>query len=763
MVAAVSSARRRARERATELLVVPGEIALAGVTLAAVIGLSRLFEGASFLAPLVALAVAGHLAAAACRRAGLSGAAVAGVAVVVGGLLFTWILLPSTTWAGLPTLETVDFALADLRSAYRRFGHAVAPAPVEDGFVLACAVAVWLVVWFSDWAAFRLGAMIEATLPAGALFLLGGLLGAPGHRVSTTLLFAAAVCTFVLLHRTNRQARSAAWVGGGDGSGTRALLATGGGLALIAACTGALVGPAFPGARDDALVDWRNRGDGDGTRVTVSPLVDIRKRLVEQSDAEVFRVRSTARAYWRLTSLETFDGTVWSSGGSFAEADGDLPGRSTLGKSRLVVQEFDVTNLAAIWAPAAFHPASVDRGEAPLRWDRDSATLIVDSDLESSNGISYEVVSEVPDLTRVDLERPDVPLPDDLDKELTDLPPGFPAEIRSLAAEITASASIPYGKALLLQDWFRDNFTYDLASVPAGHGENAIRAFLDSRRGYCEQFAGTYAAMARSLGIPSRVAVGFTPGAAAPSDPDLYRVRGKNAHAWPEVYIAPVGWVAFEPTPGRGQPGAEAYTGVPEEQAGEAPGPTVTTAPTTAPTAAPGAAPTTVGQGRLEANATTGPVQPRDRADGPAWPLWVLTGLGVAFLAFVVYAGLLGVTRWGWRRHRRSRARSAVDRIQVAWLEGTESAATLGPALRASETHTEFAERAGPDLGDAAPPLTSLAELATVAAWSGSDPPPDEADEASRLSSDVGEQVRQQLDRRQRVRTALDPRPLLRR
>jgi transglutaminase-like putative cysteine protease len=105
-----------------------------------------------------------------------------------------------------------------------------------------------------------------------------------------------------------------------------------------------------------------------------------------------------------------------------------------------------------------------------------------------------------------------------------------------------------------------------------------MKDFLAERRGYCEQFAGTYAAVARMLGLPSRVAVGFTPG--EQRDDGRYYVQGKYAHAWPEIYFDGVGWVPFEPTPERGNPTEESYTGVAAAQADD--GETTATPATTA-------------------------------------------------------------------------------------------------------------------------------------------------------------------------------------
>ncbi|HRE03889.1 MAG TPA: transglutaminase-like domain-containing protein, partial [Ilumatobacteraceae bacterium] len=149
-----------------------------------------------------------------------------------------------------------------------------------------------------------------------------------------------------------------------------------------------------------------------------------------------------------------------------------------------------------------------------------------------------------------------------------DLPSGFPGEVTATALAVTADAPNNYEKLLALQRWFHSEFTYDL-TVQRGHSDNAMLNFLRVRRGYCEQFAGTFAAMARAIGIPSRVAVGYTPGELLADG--KFHVYGRNAHAWPEVWFDDIGWVSFEPTPdGFASPsvGVPAPTGRPRRRFG---------------------------------------------------------------------------------------------------------------------------------------------------------------------------------------------------
>ena len=239
------------------------------------------------------------------------------------------------------------------------------------------------------------------------------------------------------------------------------------------------------------------------------------------------------------------------------------------------MQQFTIEQLGAVWLPEAFEPRSlvsttVDVGNSDISYEPSSSTLIVGRSLASANGLSYTVTSALPRFDPEVLKT--IPLdavPDTPVDSYTSLPSDFSPRVRDLADQVTAGAGSGYEQALALQSFFRDgNFFYD-ANVNPGHSGNRIEEFLSSRRGYCEQFAGTYAAMARSVGLPARVAVGFTVGEADPDDPNLYRVEGRHAHAWPEVFLPSVGWLAFEPTPGRGAPGAQNYTGLAEAQAGQ--------------------------------------------------------------------------------------------------------------------------------------------------------------------------------------------------
>ena len=114
---------------------------------------------------------------------------------------------------------------------------------------------------------------------------------------------------------------------------------------------------------------------------------------------------------------------------------------------------------------------------------------------------------------------------------------------------------------MALQNWFRENFDYS-TDVNLGNGSDDLVRFLSEgeggRTGYCEQFAAAMAVMARELGIPARVAVGFLQPEHIEGDTWVY--SSHDLHAWPELFFSGSGWVRFEPTPSTRASGVPEYT-----------------------------------------------------------------------------------------------------------------------------------------------------------------------------------------------------------
>jgi len=119
-----------------------------------------------------------------------------------------------------------------------------------------------------------------------------------------------------------------------------------------------------------------------------------------------------------------------------------------------------------------------------------------------------------------------------------------------VARRVAGRATTPYGAVLALESWFRQTggFRYD-ESPPHVDGPPLVAFVTRTKAGYCQHFAGAMALMLRQLGIPARVAVGFTSGTRDGGD---WVVTDRDAHAWVEVWFAGQGWVPFDPTPGRG-------------------------------------------------------------------------------------------------------------------------------------------------------------------------------------------------------------------
>ncbi len=698
-------------------------VAVTAYSLVVAAGFARVFSGWQFLVDLALLVVVGHATSLLMRRLKVSG----WIAVPFVTLVLMWLLLAlhygeTMTWM-VPQSSTFDLVGLEVGLVRDQFQTAVAPVVYGAGWATLAGFAVIIAVVMSDAFAFRAEARAEALVPGGVLFIFISALGSSRLRVGiTAALVAAGVIAVVALRAFHDRSRRVelATSRGRSAMVAPAAIAT----AVVIAVLAGLIGPRVPGANAEPI--YETRGRNGGVTEVDNPLVDIRSQLTNRGNVELFRVNADVESYWRKTTLPEFDGqTFGQPTRPLEDADGTF-GESIAG-SVPIFQQIQILALDGVFVPAAADPqraggfsngglndqtanGPTENNQIELRLISDSNTLVTPDKLQP--GDLFTVESSSLRLT-----------PEQLRGATSDSPPdeiflGLPDDLPDLVAEtaelITADAPTPYDKAVALQNWFRSEFTYSI-EVQQGHGSSAIEIFLNDRIGYCEQFAATFAAMTRTLDIPSRVAVGYTPGTL--NADGWYSVIGKNSHAWPEVWFDEIGWVAFEPTPGRGAPGDTSYTGLQPDQdtsGPEAPGNGATdpsqrpTTPSTVvrPPGDPDAATPTTTQPRRPGDlGTGGSERNRKTGGGSSFPR-VATGL--LLLCGVALGSPAIGRRW---RSRRLRRDAPERRIHRAWNRATVSAQRAGVDGRPSMTAWEWASATASHLPVAARPMRSLAEI----------------------------------------------------
>lgn len=662
---------------------VAAELALIGVGIATAFGCTRLFIGWSFLGTLALTVGLSGAIAVTTRRLGL-GVGVSGLISAVGCVLVTtWTNAADTTFFGLPTVATADAFLADMRSSFSQFSDLVAPVAATKGFLVVIGLVLWTFTFFADTAAFRYRGPVQAVIPYTSAFVAVGVLSRDSGRIVAAMVFLTAIGFYAVTQRALSSSEHR-WMRGEAVRGTWAV-ASGAGLVVCAALLVSVIGaPLLPGGTD-AVVDLRSVGRSGGARTVVSPFVGVRSLLGQQSDQVLFTVRSDSASYWRLTALSDYDTgrDIWVSRGSYTEVDGEQlatpPPGVDVARS---AQSIEITNLGGPWLPAAFEPTSIDIGTA-ISFDSATSSVITRNDSLPA-GTRYRVESAAQVLTPVELQEaraPQRPDPVYLDSS------GVSPEVARSARSVTAGAPTPYAKVMALQSWFRSNFAYD-TDVDYRSDADPTGAFLVRRRGFCQQFASSFALMARALGIPSRVAVGFTQGdLTASTDTDsTYVVRGRHAHTWPEVYFDGIGWVPFEPTTGRGNPQSLSYTGIEPAQAPMPPEQaTTSTTPSTQTVTSPPQTSSTLPTDDVESVA---PPQSGSTGSSSGAARW-------AAAAIVILA--LGAAAVVIRRRRRGWAVPAGDpiggRVMVAWRRCVDDLAALGVQMATTDTPAELAAR----------------------------------------------------------------------
>lgn len=418
------------------------------------------------------------------------------------------------------------------------------------------------------------------------------------------------------------------------------------------------------------------RNGVSGGQIGLSPFTSLRGDLKRGEPVELLLVRDQpVDDYLRVMALQ-----VWRSGqdagfsfGALTDDGDPLSGISATTPGGAPV-EVTVESLrwADKWLPM-FAGTQAIQGLGPdWQYDRSLSTVYRE---QEQNPKSYRLLTSFEMPTAADL-RTDTVTPT---AELLDTT-GIPDSVRNTAANVVAGQQTPFAKADALLKYFTNpanGFTYSL-QVPPGSSGNQLADFLENKQGYCEQYASAMAAMLRTVGIPSRVAVGFTQGELKNDGTRV--ITTNDAHAWVEVRFDEHGWVRFDPTPLTGGTGRENGFTEGGTGSGDGTGDTSSASETVGPSTETSVDTTGRGDqqpglnpddGGTDSSSTTAaqvaePATPTGLAAVPRWVWW---GLGLVAL-LVVLAMVPGLVRGQRRRNRVQVASSGgPGAATAAWAE----------------------------------------------------------------------------------------------
>jgi transglutaminase-like putative cysteine protease len=505
---------------------------------------------------------------AAARRVPLARPLTALAQALVTLMLLTLVFARQHAVVGLiPGPEAFQHFADLLRTGADDVGRYAIPAPLSDGIRLMMVGGVLVIGLAVDTLAVTFRNAAPAGLPLLALYSIAAGLS---DGAADWLWFLVAAAGYLMLLLAEGRERLSQWgrvFGGaprapGGPSGPIAPVRTGRRIGAVALGV-ALVVPLLPlPAIDGGLLDSAGAGVGagngsGGTISAVNPLVSLRDSLNVDEDRTVLTLRTSSGdisdLYLRIVSLDDFDGTTWKpSKRNIVAVPDQLPTPAGLDsdvqRSKITTRISAADWYAQDWLPMPYPPSSVEVS-GNWRYEPVGMTLVGDHG-QTTRGKTYEVNSlEVRPTAQQLALSPQAP--DSLRNEYTEVPDSLPAVVARTAREVTKGSTNDYERAVKLQDYFAvtGGFEYD-TEVEVGSGTDAIARFLRDKQGFCVHFSFAMAAMARTLGIPARVAVGFAPG--SPQADGSVAVGLKDAHAWPELYFEGVGWTRFEPTPTRG-------------------------------------------------------------------------------------------------------------------------------------------------------------------------------------------------------------------
>jgi len=533
---------------------------------------------------------------------------------LAGLILFLRVSVPNTLAAGvLPTAETWNALTIEMSDAFGWIRSGVPPITPTDGIVAILVLVVWVVGALYVWGLTG-GPVAAMVLPTMILYLQFSVFDRAEAGITWLVLSATMLglgITAIGLERKRDAGRARDDQGRPKPRRSMAVSLTM--AAIIGVIAVGVSTSASTAVSEYGNYPWRT---GDGLFGGASgggnfdAFVGLRQQLLKPTAEVMFQAEvgddspPLSELYWTMGVLDEFDGTLWKRssdqisqirGYDEDEAIGN-PDHRYQGTTANVLQNVVIDGLKGFLVPSIggveeVHSLPNDRAIQPSEFDvTPAATLLYQPKI--ARGDTYQVLAQYA-LHRGDVgalatmdngrlspifagaaedglfdadpgETPGSILqPEDIEF-YTRLPEDNSGSIGGIARARTRGAVTNYERAFLLQSWFRDsgNFEYSL-DVTTGSGALVLEEWLGNpqspnyRKGYCEQFAASMAVLGRSLGIPSRVIWGFTPGEVV--NDDLIVVKNQNAHAWVEMWMDGFGWVSFDPTP-RGEFQPESIT-----------------------------------------------------------------------------------------------------------------------------------------------------------------------------------------------------------
>jgi transglutaminase-like putative cysteine protease len=594
------------------------------------------------------------------------------------------------------------------------------PVPSSPGVILLAAAGIGLMAAATDLLAVRLRSPAIAGLPLLALYCVRITTAARQGPVGATVVFCLAMIGYLALLAADGRERLRIWgrlvtvwqspaeAAEAEAPDTRALAASGRRIGLAAACIALAFPLLVPGINVHDLFQTEATADGPGGPLIAppNPLVQMQNQLQRSTPQTVLTYTTNARDWreqylqvyvlnydhssqaWKLVTLGA-DSPVGS--GPLRRAEGVLASTPQTTTTTTVTLSQGTTGYDAKlgFLPLPYAPEMLQR--LPGGWAEDDATLMVYSTQPQMSGLSYTVTSEeaIPDGANEDEA---AAYPPNIENGYLAFPAGPHGELARLARQITAHAHTRYDKALALESYFLSGKFLYSTSVALPAGIAGLTEFLfHTKTGYCQQFAFAMAGLARLIGIPSRIAVGYTAGTSAGKGAPrgTRKVTTADAHAWPELYFSGLGWIRFEPTPG-GAAGQGTAT-VPQYAGGP---PATGVVPTTGPAGQnPGSK---VGPGAGRQNAAhlhelegSGTGTAASASPDRSIALWVLLIIAI----IVAAAAIAPPVARSLVRRRRLQATGDARLAHAAWREVRDDLADYGLAGRPSESPRAVATR----------------------------------------------------------------------